>query len=60
MKIPNCLLFSCADSAYNHLSKILQDIINDIAPIKDIRIKGNTKPWLDSNIIGLIRKKEQT
>ena len=55
MKIPNYLLFSCADSAYNHLSKILQDTVHDVAPIKDIRINGNTKPWFDSNIIGLIR-----
>ena len=57
MKIPNSLLFSCADSAYNHLSKILQDTINDIAPIKDIR--KNTKPWFDSNMIGLIREREK-
>ena len=58
MKIPTSLLFSCADSAYNHLSKILQDTINDIAPIKDICIKGNTKPQFDSNMIGLIRKRD--
>ena len=57
MKIPNYLLVSCADSAYNSLSKILQDTINDIAPIKDIR--KNTKPWFDSNMIGLIREREK-
>ena len=34
MKIPNSLLFSCADTAYNHLSNILQDTINDKAPIR--------------------------
>ena len=58
MKIPNYLLFSCADSEFNHFSKILQDTINDRAPIKYIRIKGNTKPWLDGNMIGLIRKRD--
>ena len=58
MKIPNYWLFLCADSAYNHLSKILKDTINDIAPIKDLCVKGNTKPWFDSNI-GLIRKREK-
>ena len=58
MKIPNYLLFSCADSEYNHFAKILQDTINDRAPIKYIRIKGNTKPWLDGNMIGLIRKRD--
>ena len=58
MKIPNYLLFSCADSEFNHFSKILQDTINDRAPIKYICIKGNTKPWLDGNMIGLIRKRD--
>ena len=58
MKIPNYLLFSCADSEYNHFAKILQDTINDTAPIKYIRLKGNTKPWLDGNMIGLIRKRD--
>ena len=57
MKIPSYFLFLCADSAYNHLYKILQDTINHIAPIKDILIKGNTKPWFNSNMIGLIRKR---
>ena len=42
MKFQIYLLFSFADSAYNHLSKILQDTINDIVAIHDIRIKGNT------------------
>ena len=42
MKIPSYLLFSCVDSAYNHLSKILQDTKNDISPVNVIRIKGNT------------------
>ena len=59
MKILNYLLISCTDSVYNRLSKILQDIINDIAPLKDIPIKGNTKPWFDSNMIGLIRKRDK-
>ena len=40
-KIPKYLLFSFADSACKHLSKIPQDIINDIAPIKDIQHNKN-------------------
>ena len=59
MKIPNYLLFSCANSANNHFSKILQDTIDDIAPIKYINIKGNTKPWFDSNMIELIIKTDK-
>ena len=41
MKIPKYLLFSFADSACKYLSKIPQDIINDIAPIKDIQHNKN-------------------
>ena len=48
MKFPNHS-FSGADSAYNHLFKSLQDI-NKIALIKDICIKGNTKPRFDNSI----------
>ena len=43
MKIPNYLSFSSADSAYNHLSKILQDTIDDIAPNKTYSHKGKYK-----------------
>ena len=57
IKFPKYLLFSFADSAYNHLSKILRDTINDIVPIHGTRIKGNTKPRFDSNVIELIRKR---
>ena len=38
----------------------MQDPINDIAPTNDICVKGNTKPWFASNMIGLIKKKGQT
>ena len=27
--------------------------------MKDIRVKENTKPWFDSNMIGLIRKRNK-
>ena len=57
MKFPNHEMFSGAESAYNHLSKILQETINEIAPIKDILIKGNARSWFDSNIRESIRKR---
>ena len=59
MKILKYLLFLFIDSAYDHLSKIQQDTINDIAPTKYICVKGPTKPWFDSNMIGSIRKRDK-
>ena len=58
MKIQNYLLFSCTDSAYNHLIFLkLCRTPYDTAPMKDIHIKRITRPWFDGNKIGLIRKK---
>ena len=34
-------------------------VINKIAPIKEIRIKGNTQPWFDEEIIEEIRIREK-
>ena len=46
---------NCIDAAYTNLTFALQDIVNEIAPVKDIRVKGNSKPWFDSNIMKTIR-----
>ena len=37
----------------------LQDIVNEIAPMKDIRVKGNSKPWFDSDIMEAIRVRDK-
>ena len=59
MKFSNYFLFSCADSPYSYLSKILQYTINEIMPAKDICIKGNTRLWFHSNIIESISKRDK-
>ena len=35
-----------------------QDIVNEIASIKVIRVKGNSKPWFDRDIMETIRVRE--
>ena len=37
----------------------LQDIVNEIAPMEDIRVKGNSKPWFDSDIMEAIRVRDK-
>ena len=37
----------------------MRDPINDIAPTNEICVKGNTKPWFASHMIGLIKKKDK-
>ena len=36
------------------MTTALQDIVNEIATMKDIRVKGNSKPWFDSNLMEAI------
>ena len=58
-ELPNYSTFESIDDAYNNLTAALQDIVNDITPVKDIRVKGNTKPWFDNSIIDAIRVRDK-
>ena len=41
------------------MTTALQDIVNEIAPMKDIWVKGNSKPWFDSDIMEAIRVRDK-
>ena len=51
-------LFQFHNAAYTNLTLALQEIVNELAPMKDFRIKGNTKPWFDSDIMEPIRLRQ--
>ena len=37
----------------------LQDIVKEIEPMEDIRVKGNSKPWFDRDITEAIKVRNQ-
>ena len=37
----------------------IQDIVNEIALIKDIWVKANSKPWFDNNIMEASRVRDK-
>ena len=41
------------------MTTTLQEIVNEIAPMKDIRLKTNSKPWFDSDILEAIRVRDK-
>ena len=41
--LPDYLTFNCIDAAYTDLTTGLQDIVNEIALMKDIWVKVNSK-----------------
>ena len=57
--LPDYSTFNCIDAAYIDLTTTLQEIVNKIAPMKDIRVKSNSKPWFDSDIREDIRVRDK-
>ena len=49
-QFPNYSFFSDANTAYSDFSTKLLRILNDIAPLKEKRIKTNTQEWFDREI----------
>ena len=56
---PDYSTFNCNVETYTYLTAALQNIVNEIAPMKDIRVKENSKPWFDSNIMDVIRLRDK-
>ena len=50
LAFPDYSTCQCVNTAYSDFISKLMTVIDKIAPIKEIRIKGNSKPWFDGNI----------
>ena len=50
LAFPDYSTFQCVNTAYSDFISKLMTVIDKIAPIKEIRVKGNLKPWFDCNI----------
>ena len=48
---PNSLVYTSVNDAYSDFIYRLVGAINFIAPAKRIRVKGNSKPWFDCEIV---------
>ena len=44
--------------AYLDFVTKIVDVIDSYCPSKRVRIKGNTKPWFDSEVISLVNKRD--
>ena len=59
IKFPNYDIFSDVNVAYANLTKKISDTIDNVAPIKTLRIKNNSQDWFDSEIAEVIRLREK-
>ena len=55
---PNYETYACVNMAYLDFVAKIVDVIDSYCPSKRVRIKGNTKPWFDSEIISLFNKRD--
>ena len=59
IKFPNYRNFDCVNSAYKHFVDKIMEVIEKLAPIKEIRIKGASKPWFDGEVVERITVRDK-
>ena len=47
------------DEIYANFATQLGDIIDSVAPLREIRVKNNTPEWFDGEILDEIRNREK-
>ena len=56
---PNYLTQTCVNDIYLDFRYRLVGAINFIAPAKKIRVKANSEPWLDNQIVSAIQRRDK-
>ena len=59
ISFPDYSTFQCVNAAYSDFISKLMSVIDKIAPIKEIRVKGNSKPWFDGTISERIKIRDK-
>ena len=59
VQFPNYNIFSNVNVAYSDLLNKISDTIDNVAPIKEIRIKDSTQKWFDNEIAEAIKTREK-
>ena len=56
---PNYLTYTCVNDAYPDFIYRFVEAINFMAPSKKIRVKANSKPWFDNQIVSAIQRPDK-
>ena len=55
LKFPSYSEFIDINAAYSHFLQLISSVIDEIAPMKEIRVRGNTQEWMDEEVLEGIR-----
>ena len=56
---PNYLTYTCVNDTYSDLIYRFVEAINFTAPSKKVRVKANSKPWFDNQIVSAIQRRDK-
>ena len=59
VQFPNYNIFSNVNVAYPDLLNKISDTTDNVAPIKEIKIKNNTQEWFDNEVAEAIKTREK-
>jgi hypothetical protein len=59
IQFPNYRNFACINDAYQNFFDKIMIVIDKVAPLKEIRIKGSSKPWFDGEVIERINVRDK-
>ena len=54
-----CLESTCVDAAWHEFKETFMNIVNTIAPVKEVRLKQRTEPWMTCEILSHIRNRDK-
>ena len=56
---PDHTTFTCLNKAYQDFLFKLSEVTDLLCPSKKLRLKANSKPWIDSETISAIRRRDK-
>ena len=59
IQFPNFRNYENINEAYQTFFDKIMAVIDKIAPLKEIRVKGNSKPWFDAEVIDRIQVRDK-
>ena len=59
IQFPNYRNFECINEAYQSFLEKIMAVIDKVAPLKEIRVKGSSKPWFDGEVIKRINVRDK-
>ena len=56
---PSYLTYTCANDTYSDFIYRFVEALNFIAPSKKIKVKTNSRPWFDNQIVSTVQRRDK-